>query len=343
MPVFDLLTLNRAVQSRVYTGSFFLNRFFKKEMPASSATVEIDVVKSGGRKLAPIVSPIKGGVAVAKEGFESRIFKPPYLHPKTVITVKDLTQRLAGESPYAPHLSPEARNARIAAEHLVKLDDTIERRKEAMAVQAVVEGKISMKGIAGADVEIDFRRNPEHSKTLSGTSALGGADCNITELLRECKRLIAKNSGYDADTLILGHALIAPFFADNEIKAFFTGAGYNAAQLQGATVQAGVTYYGRIPEFGDIYSYNEYYYDEDTKESLPMVPDDVFVYGASAADNRLLHGAIQNMRAGGLVAMEKFVDTYEYDNGKGREISIESAPLPALLVPDAFVSVKSVK
>lgn len=340
MPIYDLLTLNRAVQERKYSGRFFLETFFKKEEPSATATIEVDIMKAGGRKLAPIVSPLRGGVAVTKEGYETKTFKPPYLHPKDVITVKDLSQRSAGESPYAPQLSAEEKEAKTAGEYLRRLDDTIERRKEYMASLAVIRGKINIKGF-GDDREINFQRDAAHDIVLSGSSIWGASGSDITGNLRNWKRLIAKDSGENADVLILGFKAVKPFFADPEIKSYFTTAGYNVAQMQAVVPTPGVTYYGRIPEFGDIYAYNEWYLDDKTGENNPLMPEDMAVYGARNADNRLYHGAIQNLHAGGgLVALEKFIDTFIYDNGKGREISIESAPLPALTTPDAFVSVK---
>jgi len=332
--VFDRKTLNRVVQQRVYRGNFFLNTFFKPELPADTEFIEVDIEKTGGRKLAPVVSPVRGGVVVKKEGYEQRTFKAPYLHPKTIITPKDMAKRFAGENPYGDTITPEMRLARKVAKELSRLDDSIERRKEYYAAQSLLDGKTVVSG-EGVDYEINYQRDSELTVTLTSTDLWSDAASDPIDDLRNFRRLLNKR-GYTPDTLILGANVIKNFFAHQAVKDHYATSGFNIAQLEQTPIGSGVVYHGAIPEFGKIYSYNEWYFDEDTQTSLPLMPENKILLGDSSADNRLLHGAIQNMHAGGMAALEKFVDRKDLD-GKGMELKMESAPLPALTSPDSVL------
>ncbi len=331
---YDLRVLNKAVVNRKNPSKFFTKTFFKPQMPEAVNIIEVDKTKLSSRKLAPIVSPVENGVVMDKQGYNTYTLTPAYIHPKKQLTVADLSKRSAGESPYST-VSAEQRQDKKIASYLVELDDAVERRIEYMAVEAILTGKSTVRN-AGDNKQISYGRSSDNSMTLT-SNKWGTNTADIAGNLRTARKTVLKNSGVNPDVLIMGDKALQAFLADTKIQALYSNAGYKMASLTGVPDidDPMVTYYGTIPEFGKIYGYSESYYDEQSKTIKQLIPDNTVVYGSSAGDNRLYFGAINNLHAGGMVALEKFVDYQVQENGKGATISIESAPLPANTDPDS--------
>lgn len=337
--IFDTRTLMRAVYQHTYPKTFILNRFFVPEAPADTENVEVDIVKNG-TVMAPFISPISDGKVVRKNGYSTKTFKPAYLHPKKVLTPKDLASRLPGENPYIRTASPSERLAAKVGIELGELNNSVERRKEFMAAQALVEGKTIVTG-DDVDYEVDYQRDANHSIVLAGTALWSDAEAEPISNMRAWSDLISR-AGYQMDTILMAHDVVGHFFKNSETKDWYATNGYAVAGIKPEKRDDGAVSYGVLPEFGEAFSYNEYYLpdDEDNESaSMPLIPSGYVVLGASASQ-KLYYGAIQNLKVGGMAAMEKFTYAEDIPNGKGKILHLESSPLTALTAPNAIVVVK---
>ncbi|WP_265822527.1 major capsid protein [Geovibrio ferrireducens] len=339
LDIFDIRTLNLAVQEAPAPKTFLINRFFRTTAPLDTTSVDIDIKKRGKSKLAPFVSPMSNGIPMRKSGFETTNVKPAYIHLQTPFDVTELNNRIAGESPYSRALSPSERLAEKVADALVEKRNSIAARVEYMAAQAIVEGKTVIKG-EGVDREIDYQRDADLSVELTlGDRWSQSGSKPISDLRAWFKQLAME--GYKPDTVIFGDNAMSAFLANTEVKEYFQALGYNVAALKPERDDnLGVVKFAAPAEFATFFTYGEYYLDEDTSEITPLIPEDSVIVADSKADNRFYHGAIANMKAGGLVAMSEFVWSKDDENGKGTEVHIESSPLPALLHPNSVLVAK---
>lgn len=338
--MYDLIALNKAVIQSDRPHKFFLDTFFRKETPSPANKIKVDNIKTKKRQVAPIVYPVSDGKVLDKQGYSTYELEAPYINVEHFISVEDLSVRQAGSSPYIELQTSEDLLNDKMGRYLAYLDDTVARTVEYMAVKAVLEGKLDLQRQDGSKLLIDFKRDSEHSITLS-SKKWNSSDADIISNLREWRRLIKANSGEQADTLVMGSDALNAFWSNEKILKTYSQAGLlMGSAVTGQVQDNGAVYYGYIPEFGHIYGYEESYYDAVTKKNIPLIPVNTVVYIASRAQNYYFHGAVNNFRAGGLVAMEQFIDYREADNGKGAVISIESAPLPALTDPNSTVVAK---
>lgn len=106
--------------------------------------------KKKGRKVAPFVVPVVGGIAMESEGYRADEFDAPYIAPKKLITAQDLAKKAFGESPESER-TPEQRENEVQAEHMDDLRASILRRIELMCAEIIISGKVLMKHYATAE------------------------------------------------------------------------------------------------------------------------------------------------------------------------------------------------
>lgn len=135
--------------------TFLYNRYFPegKHYYSEKALIE---TKKKGRKIAPFVVPVVGGIALPKQGYKAELVDAPFIAPKMAITAEDLAKKAFGEAPNSGR-SPAERQNEVAAEHADDLRNMIYRRFEEMAGEIITTGKVTMKHYATADDAVNDR------------------------------------------------------------------------------------------------------------------------------------------------------------------------------------------
>ena len=95
---------------------FFKDRYFPdgKTFYSEKALIE---TKKGGRRVAPFVIPVVGGIVQDAEGYRAYEVKAPYIAPKMPITAEELELKAFGESPESGR-TPAQRENEIESEHM---------------------------------------------------------------------------------------------------------------------------------------------------------------------------------------------------------------------------------
>lgn len=340
MDIFDTRVMLRAVEIMKPARHFLLDTFFPNVETHNTAHVEVDVEK-GGRKMAPFVRPNAPGTVVDRRGFSSRQIKVPYVKPKIPTKAADMLKRQPGENPYETK-TPAQRAEMQLNKDLTELRGMCERREEWMAAQALVTGKVAIQG-DGIDAEVDFLRSASHNITLAGGSTWAPADNpQIDTDITTWRTLISKDSGLTADKAVCGSDVAEAILHDANLQKLLDNRRTEAGLLRfnEAPVE-GVTYLGNLRGV-DLYSYDEWY-EDDNGVDQPMIPADRFILGVSrpAARGTRHYGAIQDLQAGasGLIETRFFPKSWEEQDPSVRWLLMQSAPLPATHISDAYVSV----
>lgn len=339
--LFDTRTMLEAVEQMHTPSTFLLNTFFSNQETFDTLTVDVDIVK-GGRKLAPFVSPKLAGKVITREGYTSKQFKPAYIKPKMETNAEQLFKRSAGNNPYANE-TPAERAAKQLGKDLAELNDQITRREEWMAAQVLVTGKSTIQG-EGVDLEVDYHMPAEH-KVSALTNAWGSTAADPIADLRLWARQVAKTSGRRPTHVVLSGVAQDAFMKSEQVHKLLNTRRVDMGQINPQNLPGGVVYLGFLNDPGlDIYAYNEWFIDPESNELAPMIPDGQIIMGGSGTRNSRLYGAIQDLEAieQGQVEAARFPKTWKTPDPSARWLMLQSAPLVAMLEPDAFFTAKVV-
>lgn len=342
--LFNSRTMIQALEQAKPPRTWFLDTFFRgTPRTFNTEAVDIDIMK-GKRRLAPFVNPRREGKIVERRGFSTRSYKPAYIKPKMVTTAEDILKRSFGSDIYSPNSGPAAKAAEQVGRDLAELNEQIIRREEWMAAMSLTTGHCLVIG-EGINDDVDFLMEATHLPVLTGTG-LWTDHTNATPLddLKRWKRLVAKDSGISPTICLMGLDALDNFLKCDQVignasggKNVFNMINVQMGRIDPRILPNGVTYYGNLQELGlDIYTYEEWYVDDDSDIEMPMMASNKVMLGSPAARTEKLYGAIRDLKA--LAAVPRFPKSWEIEDPSERLIMVQSAPLMVPVQVDAFLT-----
>jgi len=314
---------------------FFHSTFFSRTFTHTTKEVELDVRKSK-RRVAVYVSPIQDGVVVEREGFETRVTKPAYVKEMTTLRPQELETRAFGENIYNP-MSPAQRAAQTLGEDLAMLDERLVRREEIMCAEAVLTGKVNVRG-KGINVQVDFGYVDGVNKVIPAIS-WGNSDADPMRDMDTWRRNTVQRCGFLPNICIVGSEVAWAIINNPKLEERLNIINFQMGRIApgGGNLAEGIMYYGEImlpTGIVPLYSYDEWYTDPVTGEDVPMFPADTLLFGSTQVRSEFHYGLIQNLRS--LQAASRFAFSWQKDDGSARFVQLESAPMPNLFEVDAF-------
>ncbi|WP_163538298.1 major capsid protein [Gracilibacillus sp. YIM 98692] len=325
---YDTRIMLPAIESMMPVRTFLKDTFFSNVNTFTSEHVDIDYYK-GRRKMAPFVSPRIEGKVMDRQGFTTKTFKPASVKPQRIITGDDINKRSIGEHIYSPK-SPDERAAEMLAKDLSELDESITRREEWMAAQILFTGKVDMVG-EGVNATLDF--DFTNSETLSGTDLWSDPDSDPYKNLKNWRLSVIQKSGLTPDTVIMASDVVDEFVNNTAMQNLLDNRRIQMGQIDPRTLPNGVTFIGTLTALGlDIYSYDEWYYDEEEDTEKSMVPSGNVFVGSSRARSSMLYGAVTltNSRTNNFTTYEgsRIPDSWIQKDPAARFLQVHSRPLP---------------
>lgn len=340
---YDTSTLVSAINKMVRPRSFLRDRYFPCNPATDIFSTEYVLIeiKDGNKKMAPFVTPIKGGVLMERDAVRMEQFAPPTIAPSRVLRADQLRKRGFGEALYAG-LTPEQRAQQTTLQDIADLDDAITRREEKMAADIMFTNKCVMKHICDDPdksdiVQLDFADNgnngaqytPSEKWTVDTPWELIEADIN--EMIKMLTR-----RGIEAIDIILGTNVALTIKNNKEFKELLDIKNLDAGALKAAEDNAGAALLGSIVIAGhrlNVFTYDETYEDDETGELKEFVPVDSICISAPSAGH-MCYGSTVLLE--GDAGNEDFVNypnsrvpQYVSDRKTGvREIILHSHPLP---------------
>jgi len=331
--LFETRTMLRTMEQLFTPRTFFLDKFFQEENVADTEHVDIDVVK-GKRRLAAFVNPLKQGKQVEKLPFTTNSYVPPYVKPKRVTTAEDLLKRDPGQHLYLAR-DPQDRAMERLAKDLVELSEDIVRREEWMAAQVLTTGKIPILG-DGVNVTIDFFMEASHLPVLAGADLWDAGTSDPLQDLRDWRRIIVKDSGVNPDTVVMGHLAFDEFIKHTKVKDALDTRRIDLGLIRPETLPNGTQFIGDLGEIGAaIFVYDEWYLDTSAVLQT-LMPEKKVLFGSTRARSVRQYGAIKDVRA--TVPVRMFPKSWIVEDPSARLLMVQSAPLPSLHQPDAFLT-----
>ncbi|WP_069997758.1 major capsid protein [Cellulosilyticum sp. I15G10I2] len=337
MSIYDTKTMLAAISQKKPVFTFLRDTFFPNIKTLVTEEAEVDV-KKGKRKLAPFVAPRVRGIVVARDGFVTNKIMTPKVAPIRVLTADDLKKRQLGESVYSSK-TPAQRAAQILAEDLLDLDEQITRREEWFCAQ-VLQGEVIDIETEGQIITVDFNfTNKVDLEPGERWNEVGSDPLANMEAWRKDK--IIKQSGKAPNIVIMASDVVEEFLANEEVQNILDIQRLNMGVIEPTYKGDGVTFIGRIPKLGvEIYSYTEFYIDEDGEEK-ELIPSGTVIMGSTGKGTRY-YGSVTQKENGAWVTYEgERIPKYTPDDkNEIDELRLVSRPLPAPDDVDSWVVAK---
>lgn len=327
--IYDPRTMLAAVTAMMPTHSFLKDTFFSNINTFTTESVDVDYYK-GRRKMAPFVSPRVPGKAMDRKGFTTKSFKPATIKPFRVITGDDLNKRSIGENVYSAK-KPDQRAAELLAQDLMDLDEAIIRREEWMVSQVLFTGEVH---IIGEDVDQILDFDFTNKETLSGTDLWSDqANSDPIADLKQWRLAVIQKSGITPDRIIMASDVVDAFVNHPAVQKVMDNTRIILGKIEPQTLANGVTYIGSITSLGlDVYSYDEWYFDEETDTEKSMVPSGTLMLGSTRARSSMLYGAVtlvdEKTQVFKTFEGSRIPNSWIQQNPSARFLQINSRPLP---------------
>lgn len=299
---YDTHYLLAAVQQLTPPTTFLRDRYF----PTNDATdvfSTTDVLveyRDGSRMVAPFVAPRKGGVTVLRKGYEVSRYEPPFIAPRRMLTIDDLTKRGFGEALMST-LTPEQRQRTILLNDAQELSDMIARREEAMAAEVMQTNACIMKHIADDqdetdDKEIKFYSGGSNPATYTPSGNWASTYTGIIADLAAMARMLTSN-GLGASELVCGTDAADAILGNAELQKLLDIRNYDVGRIDPSTLPDGVAHIATLNVKGrliDVLCYEEEYTDYTDGDTAPYIDPKNVILTAPAA-GRTCYGAVSQV------------------------------------------------
>ena len=349
-----------------------------------AGTIDIDIIR-GNEKLAAMVRRGSGRTLSGQKNTTeqkstnfTRLF--PLIEEEGDINVTQLTNRMAGESPYSGATRFD-RLRMLALDHHLEHVRRIGRRHEELSAQSIITGQMTaIDGTTNTDLIYDFKRNSDHFATV--TTAWSDVASDILGDFDDAGDLIRANAHVTPDMALVSKVDMDSIIKNTAIKAQADNRRFELIQVSTNNpvpakfqrfVDGGFIPRGRLrtPKgyeiwlftYLDIYTSSagvatEYLPDNKTIVAFSgarcdryMGPPDVLPKTAAAAAwYREMFGFNMdappmpaNIRGAGTLMPAMFhSDAYASTNGKAVTVRTQTAPIFATTMTDAFVTITTV-
>lgn len=252
---------------------FLHNRYFPDSKVYYSEKALIET-KRKGRKVAPFVVPVVGGIVMESEGYRAYEVEAPYIAPKMPITAEELANKAFGESPESGR-TPAQRENEIQAEHMDDLRQAICRRIELMCSDILLTGKVLMKHFssmedAAKDVNYSLKYLQFYEKEFGNRYPLEkdfeSMSASERILLFYDMAAVLRGRGIKASDLVMTADVSGLLLSDIEFLEFYNKAKVDFGDIKQEELPDGVVCNGRINVNGvtlTMFVYDEQYEDLD--------------------------------------------------------------------------------
>lgn len=296
-------TLLDAVEQKTPVSSFLRDRYFPTN-PSTDIFNTNDVLveyKSGGKKMAPFVSPRKNGVTMLRDGYSTNSYAPANIAPKRNLYVDDLKKKGFGEALFS-NLTPDQRQLALITKDMDELDEMITNREEWMAAQTMLTNGCIMKHYADKgdeyeEKEIRFYNEDENPAVYVPSKKWDETGHDIIgDLAAIAETMI--DEGNDALEVVVGSDVATYFLNDEAILKLLDIRNYNIGNIApielpgtGAVVIAqGLSFKGHKM---DIISYTAKV-ENESGILVPLIGTKQIVVGAPAA-GRTAYGCVTQL------------------------------------------------
>lgn len=276
---------------------------FVQELPPVEDSKAIYDYKKGGRAMAPIVHPGTGGVVMGRTGYETREIGFCTIAPERIITNPDLKTRAFGERVLGG-MTPEQREKKMLAKDQIEMRQAIQRRREWMARQVLLTGKLSVFRYTneGRDLETTLVADYGFTNNYTPAAKWDSAGADIETDMQEMFDLVYEGLGY-VDMILMDPASARAMIGNSKYIKQFDSRNIDMGKINTQYRGQGVRFIGWNSDGVEMYSCSATFVDDDgtTKALLPKGT----VIAGSKGILKCPHGPVTQVEETGPNAMHK--------------------------------------
>lgn len=339
MDIFSTQVLAKVVERMHTPPSFLLDTFFPNIKTSEKEEIFFDVTDSKPR-ISPFVSPLMPGKVVDNGGYQTKSFKPAYVKDKRRFDATIPYKRVAGET-IGGSLSPEQRYERALATTLTDQLENLTRREEVMAAEVLRTGKVIVSGEGYPATTVDFGRDQELTRALTGSTKWEADGVNPLDDLEDWAILVQDKSGVVAKTVVMDPQAWRIFRANETVQKYLDLRRGTNNTLNVDPITRGenskVRFVGSLGDF-DIMIYNDTYID-DSGNTAKLLPDKTVIMASKdGLDGTRCYGAIHDEKAN-WTASRYFTKSWVEEDPSVRWLLLQAAPLVVPFRPNASLCV----
>lgn len=301
--IYRSVTMLAAIQAMPTHHTFLRDRYFPTNpttdiFPTEEVLVEY---RDGSKKIAPFVAPRKGGITIARNGYTTKRYTPPFIAPQRALTIDDLNKKGFGENLYTS-ITPQQREASVLRQDLTELSEMIDGTEELICAKAMLENGYVLKHYVdeygGANYEeFEIRFYDEASNPAKYTPAIkwNAEGAAIIEDLRAMIQMLVSR-GLPATELVMASDVAATIINDPVIQKLLDIRNFNIGKIEALELPNGAAHIGTINVDGrpiKLITYDETYEDEAGVIKSYMPSGNVVLTAPAAG--RGLYGAVTQL------------------------------------------------
>lgn len=337
--IFTPEILAKAVSVIPTPASFFKNTFFKTVHTNPTEKIRADFYK-GKRRVAPYVNE-KGATGVTKKlGYTTEDFVTPLVKVKDVTNIGDIIKRGFGENLFGG-VTPQERAYDELLRTLNDFEHQIARREEVSCAQAMLDGKITVKG-EGVDYEIDFgfTNKGTVSSLWDATDSKADPIADLSAMSLSCM----KNGYRKPDICVMERSAYYAFIKRCEALGYLDNKYFLNLLISPKVQSENLTYMGHLadPDL-DIYIYDEWYIDDwsgETPVEKSLMPKGKILLASTNVNFSIEYGALTftniETRDFYTVMGTRAADSWVTKEPDSRILTLNSRPLPVPTEVDSW-------
>ena len=308
----------------------FWRRWYPSVVQSTREFIEFSKIW-GRKRLAPLVVPTAQGRPIYGSAEEMDQFKPAYVKPKDAVHPERVIRRFPGlgEIGQDQPMTPNERHDAIVADILREHSETIDRREEWMAAEALINGTITLEDDAFPRTVISFRREADLTVVLAGGARWGQANVEpFNDIQAWALRMAGKKFGGMPTDCLMGPGAWEEFSKSRKVLELMNT---QIRQTDGTSMNFGLRgeddaqLMGSLSNRLNIWVYTGNYEAPDgtTQEYLPT------------NSLLLINGNVRGVRAYGAIldkkaefqALPRFPKMWDENDPAGTVIMTQAAPL----------------
>ena len=328
MDLFSTNRLNRYVLPLAIqraTNRFLLSVFFPEIENHDSEYITFDTRKHKLR-LTPFVHPTVAGKVVERQAREASRLKAPYVKDKRRFEPGSALRRMPGEA-IGGDLTPDARRLREVVQESEDQVAMLYSREEVMAAEALVTGRVTVRGEGFPEQVVDFRRDSTLTRTLAGNARWNQSEADPVKDLEDNADRIQAASGAVGNVVVMDPLAFGLFRQDAKVeKLLDTRRGSESMLESGPLTAIGGRFRGVLGDI-EIWTYQLPYIDPETGAAGKALPDYTLIQAGADVEGVRAYACIQDEKAN-YRAQDYFLKSWMEEDPAVRWLMLQAAPLP---------------
>lgn len=330
----QLLTVHTEVQDH---DTMWLDLFFPTIFESDAEEIAIDKVVEDF-DMSVFVSPMVAGKPNVDKGFETRLFKPPYIKETDIVTPSKNRKRRPGEALTGSMTIPQ-RRALARLDITAKHEKKISQREVWMAVQAVMFGSYTCEGEDHDPVQVDLGRRAGNNITLGLSAKWNAQDKETYDPTPDIENW-AEQSDSALGMLIFPKDVWALFYSFKSVQDKVKTDSGSATSLElGPQTKRAWAFKGNFGEY-QCWVYSGEYQEGGVKKKY--MPAGHLLLAPSSSEGVRGYGAILDAKANaeGIVMGARYPKNFFKDDPSVEVVQTQTSPLMLLPNVNDFVVVE---